>query len=50
MMTALRQRVHKNDLGGGCVVGIGVNAYARSQLLDKHARFVKYYACNVALQ
>ena len=50
MVTALWQRAHRKSLGGGWVVDMGVHAHACNQLLDRHARFVKYYACNVALQ
>lgn len=50
MLTVLRQRAHKKSLGGGWVVDMGVHAHACNQLLDSHARFVKYYARNVALQ
>jgi hypothetical protein len=50
MVTALRQRAHKNCLGGGSVVCMGIHAHAQKHLLDSHARFVKYYKRNVALQ
>lgn len=50
MLTVLRQRAHRKSLGGGWVVGMGFHAHAQNQLLDSHARFVKYYARNVALQ
>ena len=48
MVTALWQRAHRKSLGGGWVVDMGVHAHACNQLLDRHARFVKYFACNVA--
>jgi hypothetical protein len=51
MITAQRQRAHKKDLGGGWSVGMGIHAHAReNHALDNHARFVKYYVRNVALQ
>ena len=51
MRTVQRQRAHKKDLGGGWSVCMGVHAHARENHgLDSHARFVKYYVRNVALQ
>jgi hypothetical protein len=50
MITVLRQRAHRKSLGGSSVVGMGVHAHAQNRHLDSHARFVKYYARNVALQ